>query len=393
MHTENILSEWRECRDTISRFDGYLLKTRLLGISVFAIVYTAIAVFMAESGSLWVFPHASFMYALIALQLFIATIYMIDRYYERMLLVAVLRASRLEAHQFEDFRVGLTTEIEFQKGQFDKPHWSAKFARASSMVNLAYGSMLALVIVEFMAMTWKSLHHSAGVLKAMPFGVSAMAVMIVFVVSNRLLREQKALIQKRLRVVSSPVVYSKVEIDAAVDHVACQICEWMHAKEIKTLNVISILTGARPFTEGLLSRMREIDPGVDFRVVPVRIEATRNNVAEGKAKICYGYPDLERLGNIPTIIVDDLVDTGSSLKLMQETLESLGTVDAKTAVLINKYAGAKFEADFVGFDLGLKKEDLVQRGISDYWLFGFGMDIDGAYRELEHIGWVPIEKG
>ncbi len=60
----------------------------------------------------------------------------------------------------------------------------------------------------------------------------------------------------------------------------------------------------------------------------------------------------------------------------------------KAAVLINKYIGSHVNADFIGLNLGLNKNELITKGIDDYWLFGYGMDLDGQYKDIEHIGWV-----
>ena len=66
-----------------------------------------------------------------------------------------------------------------------------------------------------------------------------------------------------------------------------------------------------------------------------------------------------------------------------------GACSVKTAVLINKYFDNHYiKADFIGINLGLMKSKLKEMGIKDYWLFGYGMDLDGEYRDIEHIGWI-----
>jgi hypoxanthine-guanine phosphoribosyltransferase len=92
----------------------------------------------------------------------------------------------------------------------------------------------------------------------------------------------------------------------------------------------------------------------------------------------------------PTLIVDDLVDSGKTLAFLKGRLT--GTGEIKTAVLIRKFGEESGPVDFCGFDLNLDREALAQKGLADYWLFGYGMDLDGAQRELDHIGWVGIRK-
>lgn len=49
---------------------------------------------------------------------------------------------------------------------------------------------------------------------------------------------------------------------------------------------------------------------------------------------------------------------------------------------------AQRDADHIGVDLGLDKKFLVENGIDDYWLVGYGMDSGASYRELAHVGWI-----
>ncbi len=135
MKTQRLISEWKECRDTIGRFDNYLLRLRLLGFSIFTLLFTAIVGAAGiKIGQSSITPEA-LLFAILTLSLFVLAIYILDRYYERMLLIAVYRASRLEAYRLEGFRIELTTEIEFQKERITKKRYRYNFLKASNMVN------------------------------------------------------------------------------------------------------------------------------------------------------------------------------------------------------------------------------------------------------------------
>jgi len=394
MRSEDIITEWQKCRETIGRLDDYLLKIRLLGVSVFTLLFIAIAGVITSIGdkkiSIAASTSSTFMFALIALLLFIATIYILDRYYERLLLAAVLRASRLETHQLQGFRVGLTTEIEFQKDQSDKPKWWTRFARASLMVNIAYFFMLGIVIIEYMAITWPAILTMSGVVESAPFFISVIFVVALFFFANLLLKEPNNLIQKRSKIVVSPVILSKREIDMSMDAVTSDILAWLKDKDVRCINVISILTGSRQFTDGVITRIAEKAPDIVIRLFPLRVKATKDNAIEGKAEVYYGKVSKESLAGRATLILDDLVDSGTTLQLVKESVHHAEVNDVKTAVLINKFRDTQLKADLVGFDLALDKSKLAADGIDDYWLFGFGMDIDESYREIDHIGWIPI---
>lgn len=76
------------------------------------------------------------------------------------------------------------------------------------------------------------------------------------------------------------------------------------------------------------------------------------------------------------LIVDDVLDSGLTLKFARDLLLSRGARKAALAVMIDKPAGrtAEIVADYVGFTC------------PDYFVVGYGMDAAHAYRELPFIG-------
>jgi hypoxanthine phosphoribosyltransferase len=75
------------------------------------------------------------------------------------------------------------------------------------------------------------------------------------------------------------------------------------------------------------------------------------------------------------LIVDDILDSGRSLKQVRGLLEDRGASWLKSCVLLDK-AGRRseeIEADWVGFE------------VEDTWVVGYGLDDAGAYRELPFV--------
>jgi hypoxanthine phosphoribosyltransferase len=374
MRSNDILFEWEKCRDTIERFDGYLLQIRLLGASVFTILFTAITAAAASVNRLGISLHKSLLFALIALILFVVSVYILDRYYERMLLVAVLRAFRLEMHQLEGFKIGLTTEIESQKAE-----WNSSFAKASLMINIVYVLMLSIIIIEYVGLTWDL---NTNCLYSLIFFFFVTLALVIGYIFNSLLTEPNRLIRRRAALANSPIIFSKNEIEAAISQIALLINDWLEQElqGARVINVVSILTGARQFTDSLMIKIKEHNPNINLRLHPIRVKSTENNSTSKESEILYGHVVKELMGGNPTIIIDDLVDTGKTLECARDIVDKAGVAKIKTVTLINKYKIARGKVDFVGFNMNL--EDKV--GL-DYWLFGFGMDIDGEYREIEHI--------
>lgn len=76
------------------------------------------------------------------------------------------------------------------------------------------------------------------------------------------------------------------------------------------------------------------------------------------------------------LIVDDILDTGRTLRHVQQLIRERGADSVRTAVLLRKPGKAPpdVRVDFVGFE------------IDDLFVVGYGLDYDDHYRNLPHIG-------
>lgn len=75
------------------------------------------------------------------------------------------------------------------------------------------------------------------------------------------------------------------------------------------------------------------------------------------------------------LIVDDILDSGTTLRMVTAQLQERLPASLRTCVLLRKTAKAPKDltADFVGFD------------IEDSFVVGYGLDYDGHYRNLPDI--------
>lgn len=75
------------------------------------------------------------------------------------------------------------------------------------------------------------------------------------------------------------------------------------------------------------------------------------------------------------LIIDDILDTGKTLRFVRRRMMERKPASVRTAVLLRKPDKAPNDvtADFVGFE------------IADEFVVGYGLDYDGHYRNFPHI--------
>jgi len=265
MKSKNIFEEWKECRHTIGRFDEYLVKIRLVGFSGFTLLLTTvIGVIALKKVELSNLSGDLLLVGVLTLLLFETAVYILDRYYERMLLLAVLRTLQLEAFELEGFNIGLTTEIEFQKVHVKRTPRHEKSIRASTMVNLVY---LLIYMSLFLQYLYIVCNFGTVALYRRGCGFFLLVTMILGIIAHHLLREPHSLIEERARIILSPVVLSKSEVEAGVGQVATMVHRWLSGKsESKHLNIVAILGGARPFTKDLVDALRSLDEKININL-------------------------------------------------------------------------------------------------------------------------------
>lgn len=138
----------------------------------------------------------------------------------------------------------------------------------------------------------------------------------------------------------------------------------------KKLLVIGILKGAVPFMADLVRKIT-VPLTYDFMAVSSYGADTHSS---GVVRI---MKDLDRsLEGTHVLIVEDIVDTGLTLKYLKEVLLGRNPLSIKIATLLDKPARRKVDLspDYCGFT------------IPDEFVVGFGLDFDEHYRNLPYVG-------
>lgn len=168
------------------------------------------------------------------------------------------------------------------------------------------------------------------------------------------------------------VLYHEKEIQKRIAEMAEQID--IDYKD-KSVVIISILKGAIFFTVDLVKKMK----------TPIQLEVMQVSSYEGtqstqKINI---KKDLDcNVNGKDVLIVEDIIDTGYTLKYLKEYLLSQNPNSLKIAVLADKQ-----ERREVGVNL-----DYVGFVIPNKFVIGYGFDYDEMGRNLPYIGYIEPEK-
>ncbi|HEX6634722.1 MAG TPA: hypoxanthine-guanine phosphoribosyltransferase [Usitatibacter sp.] len=155
------------------------------------------------------------------------------------------------------------------------------------------------------------------------------------------------------------------EVDRAVSRMAGEISARLR-DEFPV--VLSVMGGAAVFTGRLL-------PLLAFPLEFGAIEVTRyNNDTQGR-EISWRLPPRDNVRDRTVLVVDDILDEGVTLAAIRAKLEEMGARKVYAAVFADKDIGrAKpAHADFVGVT------------VPNRYVFGFGMDAYGLWRNLPAI--------
>ena len=165
---------------------------------------------------------------------------------------------------------------------------------------------------------------------------------------------------------SKEIIFSYKAIQKRVKELANQISGDYTGRE---LIVIGILKGAFIFMADLVRAM-SIPCRIDFVRVASYGEGSESS---GKAVMT---KDIETsINGRDILIVEDIIDTGLTLKYLVEWLKERNPHSLKVCALLDKRKKRKvsFEADYVGFT------------IDDGFLVGYGLDFSERYRFLPEI--------
>ena len=139
--------------------------------------------------------------------------------------------------------------------------------------------------------------------------------------------------------------------------------------------VISILTGAMPFTVDLL---RNLDGDVR---VDTMIASSYGSGTESSGEVKISKNTKFDVAGKNVLLVDDVFDTGLTMSLLVKLMKERNAKSVKSCVFLNKPARhtVDYLPDYIGYE------------IPDAFVIGYGLDYDEKYRQLPYVGVIKPE--
>jgi len=166
---------------------------------------------------------------------------------------------------------------------------------------------------------------------------------------------------------SGEILIAETALHARVEALARAIAT--DTREGGELSVIALMDGAFMFCADLV---RRLPMPVRLALVPIK------SIDRGGSPLAITLPEGFPLEGADVLVVEDILDTGRTLLALKSHVLSQQPARLRIAVLLDKPArrAVPLNADYVGFQ------------VPDRWIVGYGLDVDGLYRNLPYLSFV-----
>ena len=137
------------------------------------------------------------------------------------------------------------------------------------------------------------------------------------------------------------------------------------------LTVVPVMTGSLLFAADLVRAL----PQRRMRIQLTTVSSYGGTHTSSRGSAIVGALPKHLEGH-HILIVDDILDSGGTLRLLRSEFMARGAADVRACVLLRKRIPSAMStpADYVGFD------------IDDEFVVGYGLDYDDLYRNLPYVG-------
>ena len=168
------------------------------------------------------------------------------------------------------------------------------------------------------------------------------------------------------------VLFTQQEINKRAKEIGAQIDKDYAGEEVILLGT---LKGSIMWLVDIMKNTT-IETPIDFITASSYGSST---MSSGVVKIT--YEPTTNFYNKNILIIEDIVDTGNTLKYLVEKLKERGPKSIKICTLLNKQARrtADLTPDYIGFE------------VDDLFIIGYGLDYDQKFRSLPYVGYLSAD--
>lgn len=165
---------------------------------------------------------------------------------------------------------------------------------------------------------------------------------------------------------NSQCLFNLAEVERALDNILAAITQDLQDKRPV---VIGVMRGALALTGYMLPRL-------PFYVELDYVHASRYQKQLVGGELLWLHEPHIPLEGRCVLLLDDILDQGITLKAISEKCYALGASEVKIAVLCKKV--------IAGFEPAIAA-DYIALEVPDAYVFGYGMDYEGAWRNAPGI--------
>ena len=144
----------------------------------------------------------------------------------------------------------------------------------------------------------------------------------------------------------------------------------------KNLVIVCVLKGSVMFTIDLSKKLNTVCE-MEFVRTYSYGNGTESN-GDVQMKIDFDRPDM---ADCDILIIEDIVDSGNTLKFLVDHIKAKGAKSVKTCAFLDKPSRRKVDIN----------PDYVGKEIPDKFVFGYGLDLFEKYRDLPYVAVVSPE--